>query len=108
MVSGGLIAFIPYLAIFATLAWRGLTYWRQGGDRRLVAALWATLLGYTEINMTLDSLNGHYHNVLLFLICGAILGRLEETGGRGQESGGRSQEAGVRGQESGGRRQEAG
>ncbi|MBM4456952.1 MAG: O-antigen ligase family protein [Chloroflexi bacterium] len=83
MVSGGLIAFIPYLAIFATLAWRGLTHWRQGGDRRLIAALWATLLGYTEINMTLDSLNGHYHNVLLFLICGAILGRLEETGGRG-------------------------
>ncbi len=81
LVSGGLLAFVPYLGIFLSLAWRGRVFWRQPTNRELVATLWATLLGYMTINGTVDALNVHYSNILLFLIIGALIGRLEETSG---------------------------
>ncbi len=78
LASGGLLAFLPYVAIFVTVAWRGLAFWRFAPCRDLVAVLWATLIAYMLINGTLDALNAHYTNVLLFLILGALVGRLEQ------------------------------
>lgn len=83
LVSGGLVAFLPYLGIFLSLLWRGLRFWQRPGPQRadtreLVATLWATLLAYMLINGTVDALNAQYTNVLLFLMIGALIGRLEE------------------------------
>jgi O-antigen ligase len=76
--SGGLLAIVPYVGIFLALLWRGLTFWRrQPARRELVAALWATVFSYMVINGTLDAIDIHFTNVLLFLIIGALLAQLE-------------------------------
>ena len=79
LASGGLLAFVPYLAIFLSLAWRGRTFWKRAANRDLVATLWATMACYLLINGTIDALSAHYTNVLFFLILGALVGRLEES-----------------------------
>ena len=91
LVSGGLIALLPYLGIFLTLALRFRQFWRQherpseitaGGKtstetRDMVATLWATLLGYLVIIGTFDAFNAQFANMLFFLIVGTLLGNLE-------------------------------
>ena len=83
LVQGGLLAALPYFAVFAGLAWNGWLYWtrvesgeRAGEHRELVATLWATLLGYTVTIGTFDVLNSQFANILFFLIMGALSGRL--------------------------------
>jgi len=88
LVSGGLLALIPYLAVFATLAWRALSFWRMPAEpdqrranRDLVAVVWATLLCFMVILGTFDVLSAQYAIMLFFFIVGAVLGRLEDSNG---------------------------
>ncbi len=80
LVSGGLVALIPYLAIFLSLAWRGRAFWRENGPGMcdLVAVIWATLPAFAVIMGTVEVLNYGFANVLLFFVVGASLGRLEQ------------------------------
>lgn len=86
LASAGLLGFVPYVSMFIALFWRGLSFWRRGDERDLVATLWATLIAYTAINATLDSVDVHFSSVLLFLIFGALLGRLEEARAKGAQT----------------------
>jgi hypothetical protein len=88
LVSGGLLAFVPYLAIFAGLARRGYAFWRlpTHSDRRetnheLVAVLWATLAAYLGAIITFDVVNAQYTNLVFFVIMGTLLGTLEQANG---------------------------
>jgi O-antigen ligase len=82
-VQGGLLAIVPYRAIFAGLAWQGLRAWVRSsrrtasGVRDTVATLWATLLAYVLIIATFDILNSQYANILFFTVMGTLVGRLE-------------------------------
>jgi O-antigen ligase len=87
LVSGGLVALIPYLALFAGLLWRGYRFWRhpwgeeeRAEARETVATLWATLISYMVIIGTFDVQNAQFANLTLFLLVGALVGRLEEMG----------------------------
>lgn len=79
LVSGGILALIPYLGIFAALAWRGLAYFRRPESRDLAAVLLATVISYAAMIATYDVLNAQFTNIVFFVIVGAVLGRLEET-----------------------------
>lgn len=81
LISGGLLAFIPYLGIFLALFQRGRAYWSRPANRDLIATLWATLGGYLLIIGTYDVLNAQYANMVFFLIMGTLVGRLEEMNG---------------------------
>jgi hypothetical protein len=78
LVSGGLLALIPYLGIFAALGFRGLSYWRiLPQHRELIAILWAMMISYLVMSGTFDAVNAQFASLLLFMITGAILGYLE-------------------------------
>jgi glycosyltransferase involved in cell wall biosynthesis/O-antigen ligase len=92
LVSGGLVALLPYLGIFLALALRYRQFWRRREQSRsprrgknpaetrdLVATLWATLLSYTVIIGTFDAFNAQFANILFFLIVGTLLGNLERA-----------------------------
>ncbi len=76
-VSGGVLALLPFLGVFATLVWRGRYFWRRRVGRDLVAVLWGMMLGYVGAIATFDILSAQYVNMLFYLIIGAVLGRLE-------------------------------
>jgi hypothetical protein len=88
LVSGGLLAFLPFLAIFIGLARRGFTFWRLPTDaerrrsnRELAAVLWATLAAYVAAIATFDVFNAQYTNLIFFVIMGTLLGNLEQANG---------------------------
>ncbi|MCX6031101.1 MAG: O-antigen ligase family protein [Chloroflexi bacterium] len=81
MVSGGLVAILPFLGIFLSIAQRGRAFWKRGRNRDLVATLWATLVGYLALIGSYDVANSQFGNMLFFLIIGALLGRLEDASG---------------------------
>jgi len=88
LVSGGLLAFVPYLAIFAGLARRGYAFWRlpthsdrQVTNHELVAVLWATLAAYLGAIAAFDVFNAQYTNLVFFVIVGTLLGNLEQANG---------------------------
>ncbi len=77
MVSGGALALLPFLGIFATLVWRGRYFWRRRIGRDLVVVLWGMVLGYVGAIATFDIPSAQYVNMLFYLIIGVVLGRLE-------------------------------
>lgn len=89
LVSGGLVALVPYLTWIAGLAWGGLRrYLSLGGpprdDRReqardALAAGMAMLLSYAVASATFDNGDHFIVNVIFYMAIGAIWGATEDS-----------------------------
>ncbi len=77
LVTGGILGLLPYLGVLISVVVTGWRYWRRRIGRETVAVLWATTLAYMAIIASFDAFNAQYANMLYFLICGALAGRLE-------------------------------
>jgi len=78
-VSGGLLAFVPYLLMFLSIVWDGWKLYRRGGrdpsvDQALMAAFLAAMVGYLAPIATMEIEASKLTNMLFFLIVGGVLG----------------------------------
>ncbi len=83
LVSGGLVALLPYLAWITLLAWQGFQRYRSRGasalDRDALAAGAAVFLTYFLASGTFDNLNHLAMNLIFYAIIGSIWGATEYT-----------------------------
>jgi len=78
-VSGGLLAFVPYVLMFLSILWDGWKlYWRGRHDvmvdQPLMAAFLAAMVGYLVPIATLEIEASKLTNMLFYLIVGGVLG----------------------------------
>jgi len=79
LASAGLSGLLPFLAIFALIAWQSWRLYRQGReepaiDRSLIVALWAAFLAFCVTIATLDLAAAPFCAMVFWLIVGAVLG----------------------------------
>ena len=82
LVSGGLVALLPYLAWMALLAWQGFHRFRSSRsplERDALAAGAAVFLTYFLASGTFDNLNHLAMNLIFYAIIGSIWGATEYT-----------------------------
>ena len=82
LVSGGLVALLPYLAWMALLAWQGVQRYRASTSsmtRDALAAGAAVALTYFLASGTFDNLNHLAMNLFFYAIIGSIWGATERT-----------------------------
>ena len=82
LVSGGLVALLPYLAWMALLAWQGFRRFRSSRsplERDALAAGAAVFLTYFLASGTFDNLNHLAMNLIFYAIIGSIWGATEYT-----------------------------
>ncbi|MEZ4770757.1 MAG: O-antigen ligase family protein [Caldilineales bacterium] len=80
LVSGGLVALLPYLAWMALLAWQGVQRYRASASawtRDALAAGAAVALTYFLASGTFDNLNHLAMNLIFYAIIGGIWGATE-------------------------------
>ena len=83
LTQGGLLAFLPFVAVFGFLLLRSFSLWRAAGatGRAAVgefgAILLATLVSYWVMIGTFDAINSQYANIVLFFIVGILVARME-------------------------------
>lgn len=92
LVSGGLLAFLPYVAWIGLLAWGWLQRWRQGlaqpgavaCDHHLdaLAAALAMFLTYFLASATFDNAETPIMNLIFFVGWGAVWGATRSLNGR--------------------------
>ena len=82
LVSGGLVALLPYLAWMALLAWQGVQRFRSATSpfiRDALAAGAAVALTYFLASATFDNLNYLAMNLIFYAIIGGIWGVTEQV-----------------------------
>ena len=82
LVSGGLVALLPYLAWMALLAWQGVQRFRSATSpfiRDALAAGAAVALTYFLASGTFDNLNYLAMNLIFYAIIGSIWGVTEQV-----------------------------
>jgi O-antigen ligase len=84
LVSSGLVGFLPYISIFASIAYQGWILWRRGQhnhaiDRELLVCMVAALLVYAATIFFSDIVAIPYVTSLFFFITGFVLGSQERA-----------------------------
>lgn len=89
LLSGGLIAFLPFVGFLAAVLWQSWRLYRRmaavgraslpdtpvvGADRSLIRCLWAAFLAYTIPSATLDVSVATFVNMIFYFILGLVLG----------------------------------
>ncbi len=82
LASGGLVAFLPYVGLFAAIAWEGMRLFRRArrsgrGQPALLIALGAMELAYLIAAATFDIPNAQFTNMLFFMLVGITIGSQE-------------------------------
>jgi hypothetical protein len=84
LTQGGLLAFLPFVAVFGFLLLRSFSLWRDAAasGRATVgefgAILLATLVSYLAMIGTFDAINSQYANIVLFFIVGILVAQMED------------------------------
>ncbi len=84
LASGGLLALVPYLGLFAAILWVSLrlflrTRRLKRGQPALLVALWGAVAAYGIAISTFDAANAQFANMLFFLVTGIAVGSQEEA-----------------------------
>lgn len=79
LASAGLTGLVPFLAIFALVAWKSWHLFRKARqdariDRSLIVALWAAFLAFCVTIATLDLAAAPFCAMVFWLIVGGVLG----------------------------------
>lgn len=87
--SAGLLALIPFVAIFLLVAWEAWHLCRHprpdlGVDRGVAAALLAAWGAYLVQSLVTDTIYAYYMTTMFFVLVGAVVGARGEQGGAEQ------------------------